>query len=245
MTEDSNLFIKALMMVFSSYDALHNTLWEIVGLSLFVSLWAIFFAALIGLPLGAIIASSRFKGRGVVIIILNSLMGVPPVVVGLVVYILLSANGVFGLFKLLYSPTAMIIAQFLLITPLITALGLQIIENLNEEYNIQFLSWRLTLWQRIKTLLVEGRSALLTVLLAGFGRAISEVGAVMIVGGNIEHSTRTMTTAIQMEISKGNLELAMALGIILLTLAFIINALAHFFKTGQNKIRQNKGGRKF
>ena len=232
-------------MVFSSHDALHNTLWEIVGLSLFVSLWAIFFAALIGLPLGAIIASSRFKGRGVVIIILNSLMGIPPVVVGLVVYILLSSNGVFGLFKLLYSPTAMIIAQFLLITPLITALGLQIIENLNEEYNIQFLSWRLTLWQRIKTLLVEGRSALLTVLLAGFGRAISEVGAVMIVGGNIEHSTRTMTTAIQMEISKGNLELAMALGIILLTLAFIINALAHFFKTRQNKIRRNKGGRKF
>lgn len=233
MTEDSNIFMNAFLMIISG----DHDLWEIVGLSLFVSLWAIFFAALIGLPLGAIIAARRFRGREILIILLNSLMGMPPVVIGLMVYLMLSANGILGLFNLLYTPAAMIIAQALLIMPIIAALSRQILEELNDEYNAQFMSWRLTLSQRIKTLLMEGRIALLTVLLAGFGRAIAEVGAVMIVGGNIEHMTRTMTTAIQMEISKGNLELAMALGIILLVLALGVNMVVHFFKLRQSKLQ--------
>jgi tungstate transport system permease protein len=158
-------------------------------------------------------------------------MGIPPVVAGLIIYMILSRGGPLGLLGLLYTPMAMIIAQCILILPIIAALSRQVIEDANYEYDELFLSLRIDTPMRIKTLLYESRFSLITVLLAGFGRAIAEVGAVMIVGGNIEHSTRTMTTSIQMEISKGNLELAMALGIILLILSLSINILMNVLKT--------------
>jgi tungstate transport system permease protein len=162
-------------------------------------------------------------------------MGLPPVVAGLIVYMILSRSGPLGLLGLLYTPEAMIIAQCILIFPILAALSRQIIEEMNNEYNELFSSLKLSSAKRIKTLLWESRVSLLTVLLAGFGRAIAEVGAVMIVGGNIEHSTRTMTTSIQMEIGKGNLELAMALGIILLILSLSINILMHLIKSHYQK----------
>lgn len=226
MAENSGIFINALSLIVS----FNTDLMEIIGLSLYVSLMALFFATLIGLPLGALLATKKFPGSGSLQVIVNAFMGMPPVVAGLVVYMLLSRSGPLGLLGLLYTPSAMIIAQCLLIFPILAALSRQVIEDLNIEYDELFRSLRIPASTRIKTLLWESRISLLTVLLAGFGRAIAEVGAVMIVGGNIEHSTRTMTTSIQMEISKGNLELAMALGIILLTLSLSINILMQYAK---------------
>ena len=197
---------------------------EIVMLSLKVSLSAVLFSALIGLPLGAALATSRFSGRNVLIVIVNALMGLPPVVVGLLVYLALSNAGPFGWMQLLYSPSAMIIAQTILVTPIITALTREIIEQLNGEYDEYFKSLCLTRWQRLTALLWDARYGLLTVGLAGFGRAIAEVGAVIIVGGNIDHLTRVMTTAIALETSRGDLSLALALGIVLLTIALTVNA---------------------
>jgi tungstate transport system permease protein len=197
-------------------------LWQVVGLSLRVSLSAVFIAALIGMPLGAILAVSRFRGRGIVIVLSNALMGLPPVVVGLCVYLLLSRAGPFGVLNLLYTPSAMIIAQVILVAPIILALTRQSVEGLQDEYGEQLASFGLGRWAAVKTLLWEGRTALLTALLAGFGRAIAEVGAVMIVGGNINHVTRVMTTTIALETSKGNFALALALGVILLLLAVIV-----------------------
>jgi tungstate transport system permease protein len=197
-------------------------LWQIVGLSLRVSLSAVVIAAIIGMPLGAILAVSRFRGRAIVIVLSNALMGLPPVVVGLCVYLLLSRAGPFGVLNLLYTPTAMIIAQVILVAPIILALTRQSVEALQDEYGEQLASFGLSRWEVVKTLLWEGRTALLTALLAGFGRAIAEVGAVMIVGGNINHVTRVMTTTIALETSKGNLALALALGVILLLLAVIV-----------------------
>jgi len=205
----------------SSFDP---DLAEIVALSLKVSLSAVLFSALMGLPLGAALATSRFKGRNVLIIIVNALMGLPPVVVGLLVYLGLSNAGPFGWMQLLYSPTAMIIAQTILVTPIITALTREIIEPLNGEYQEYFKSLCLTRWQRLTALLWDARYGLLTVGLAGFGRAIAEVGAVIIVGGNIDHLTRVMTTAIALETSRGDLSMALALGIVLLTIALTVNA---------------------
>ena len=205
----------------SSFDP---DLAEIVRLSLKVSLSAVLFSALIGLPLGAILATSRFRGRNVLIIIVNALMGLPPVVVGLLVYLALSNAGPFGWMQLLYSPGAMIIAQTILVTPIITALTREIIEQLNGEYAEYKKSLCLTRWQRLTALLWDARYGLLTVGLAGFGRAIAEVGAVIIVGGNIDHLTRVMTTAIALETSRGDLSLALALGIVLLTIALTVNA---------------------
>jgi tungstate transport system permease protein len=226
MAENSGIFINALSLIVS----FNSDLVEIIGLSLYVSLTALFAAALIGLPLGALLATKKFTGSGTLNIIVNAFMGMPPVVAGLIVYMLLSRSGPLGLLGLLYTPSAMIIAQCLLIFPIISALSRQVVEDLNNEYDELFRSLRLSPLARIKTLLWESRISLTTVLLAGFGRAIAEVGAVMIVGGNIEHSTRTMTTSIQMEISKGNLELAMALGIILLVLSISINILMQSVK---------------
>ena len=200
-------------------------LFEIVALSLYVSLIATLIACLIGLTLGAVLAISRFPGRGVVLVLVNALMGLPPVVVGLVVYLYLSRSGPLGFLGLLYSPTAMIIAQAILITPIVAALSRQILEDLHQEYAEQFRSLSLSTAQSVRALLWDGRFALLTVALAGFGRAIAEVGAVMIVGGNIDHLTRVMTTAIALETSKGNLPLALALGMILLSLAMMVTAL--------------------
>jgi len=197
---------------------------EIVMLSLRVTLTAVVISCLIGLPLGAVVGAFRFPGRGLVTVLLNTLMGLPPVVVGLVVYLMLSASGPLGVLQLLYTPTAMIIAQTILVTPIVAALTKQVVEDLHDEYAEQFASLGVGAFDRIAALLWDARYSLLTVALAGFGRAVAEVGAVLIVGGNINHVTRVMTTTIALETSKGNLELALALGLLLLSIAVIVNA---------------------
>jgi tungstate transport system permease protein len=197
---------------------------EIVGLSLQVSVSAVICAAVLGLPLGALIAVYRFPGREMLIVLLNALMGLPPVVAGLMIYLLLSRAGPLGELGLLFTPTAMVIAQTVLVAPIIAALTRQTIEDLHHEYDEQLRSLGLSKAAAIATLLWDGRYSLLTGLLAGFGRAIAEVGAVIIVGGNINHVTRVMTTTIALETSKGNLGLALGLGVILLTLAILVNA---------------------
>jgi tungstate transport system permease protein len=199
---------------------------EIVALSLYVSVSAVLLAAVVALPLGAAIGMSRFPGRRAAIILLNALMGLPPVVVGLVVYMLLSRSGPLGEFGLLFTPTAMIIAQFILVVPIVAALTRQTIEDLHEEYDEHLRSLDASRLDTLRTLLWDGRFRLFTAVLAGFGRAIAEIGAVLIVGGNILHHTRVMTTTIALETSKGNLALALALGLILITLAAGVNAAA-------------------
>jgi tungstate transport system permease protein len=201
-------------------------LYEIIFLSIKVSLTSLLGSIIIGLPVGAFLAIHRFKMRSVLLSVLNALMGMPPVVVGLIVYLYLSRSGPLGFLSLLYSPTAMIIAQMLLVTPIIAALSAQIIEDLHIEYKDLFRSLNVSNSKAVVAYIIDARMSLLTVVLAGFGRAISEVGAVSIVGGNIDHLTRVMTTAIALETSKGNLSLALALGIILLTISLGINLLA-------------------
>lgn len=201
---------------------------EVVLLSLRVSLSAVFLATLIGFPLGAVLAVSRFPGRKLVIVLLNALMGLPPVVVGLLVYLFLSRSGPLGSWGLLFTPTAMIIAQTILVTPIVGALTRQTVEDLWSEYEEQLRSLGAGTATALLTLLWEGRFSLLTAVLAGFGRAVAEVGAVLIVGGNIAHATRVMTTSIALETAKGNLELALALGIVLIALAVLINATVYF-----------------
>ena len=203
--------------------SLDPDLMEILGLSLRVSVTAVAIATLIGLPLGALLAVVRFPGRTAFTILLNALMGLPPVVVGLVVYLLLSRAGPFGVLGLLFTPTAMIIAQVILITPIVAAIARQIVADLWRTYREQLRSLGATRRQMILTLIWDGRYQLLTAVLAGFGRAIAEVGAVMIVGGNIEHATRVLTTAIALETSKGNVDLAVGLGLVLITLSLIVN----------------------
>ena len=198
---------------------------EIVGLSLRVSLGAVAAAALIGLPIGAGLAVARFPGRGAALVALNSLMGLPPVVVGLLVYLHLSRAGPLGFLGLLYTPSAMIIAQTILITPIVTALSRQVLEDLHAEYDEQFRSLCLSRIETIRALAWDARYALLTVGLAGFGRAVAEVGAVIVVGGNIDHLTRVMTTAIALETARGDLALALGLGLILMALALGVNAM--------------------
>lgn len=198
----------------------------IVALSLRVTLTAVLIAALIGLPLGAALALSRFRGRAVVIVALNALMGLPPVVAGLIVFLMLSRSGPLGSLGLLFSPTAMIVAQVLLVLPIVIALTRQTVEDLWTEYRDHLRSVGLDGLRAIPTLLFDGRFALATALLAGFGRASAEVGAVLIVGGNIAGYTRTMTTAITLETSKGDLPLALGLGLVLITLTLAINAIA-------------------
>lgn len=198
---------------------------EIVSLSLRVSLMAVLVAAVIGLPLGAALAVSKFRGRGLAIVLINALMGLPPVVVGLLVYLCISASGPLASWQLLYTPVAMVIAQSVLVTPIVAALSRQTLEELHLEYRQQFTLFGLGAVARLKTLLWDGRYSLVTALLAGFGRAIAEVGAVIIVGGNINHVTRVMTTTIALETSRGNLALALALGMVLITIAVVVNAL--------------------
>jgi tungstate transport system permease protein len=199
---------------------------EIVLLSLRVSVTAVAIASLIGLPLGAAVALLRFPGRRTVAVLLSALMGLPPVVVGLIVYLLLSRSGPFGVLGLLFTPLAMIIAQTVLIAPIVAALARQVVEDLWVEYSEQLRSLGATPGGAIWTLLWDGRFSLVTAVLAGFGRASAEVGAVMIVGGNIDHVTRVMTTTIALETSKGDLPLALGLGLILITLSLIINGAA-------------------
>lgn len=201
-------------------------LYGIIGLSLIVSLSAVFCAALIGIPLGALIALTRFRGRDSVIVVLNALMGLPPVVVGLAVYLALSRSGPLGSLGILFTPQAMIIAQTILVTPIIAALARQTLEDLWIEYREELAAMDVGPISRIGTLVWDARFSLITALLAGFGRAAAEVGAIIVVGGNIEGFTRTMTTAIALETSKGDLPLAIGLGLVLIAIVIVINALA-------------------
>lgn len=205
---------------------LDHDLLEIILLSFQVSLSAVVLSCLVGLPLGAAVAVLRFPGRAVVIAVLNAAMGLPPVVVGLVIYLLLSRSGPLGNFGMLFTPGAMVVAQWALITPIIAALTRQTVADLHQEYDEQLRSFGTGRLRTMLTLLWDGRFSLVTAVLAGFGRAIAEVGAVIIVGGNINHYTRVMTTTIALETSKGDLPLAVALGIILISLALGINLLA-------------------
>ncbi len=202
----------------------------IVGLSLQTSLLAVLLAAIPGLPLGAWLAVHRFPGRGAVVAFANAMMGLPPVVAGLVLYLLLSRSGPLGGFGLLFTPGALVLAQAVLVAPILVALSRQALEALWEEYEEQLRSFGAGPGRAVRTLLWEGRFALMTVLLAGFGRAAAEVGAVMIVGGNIEGYTRTMTTAIALETSKGDLPLALALGGVLLAVVMLVNGLAQVLR---------------
>lgn len=223
MSDLSEAFLTAIRLIMTA----NRDLIEIVLLSFQVNGMAVLIACLIGLSTGALLAVYRFPGRTFILVTINALMGLPPVVVGLLVYMMLSNAGPMGVLGLLYTPTAMIIAQTILITPIIAALTRQSLELIYREYKEQLTSLGVSKIAMAQTLLWDGRYQLSTVVLAGFGRAVAEVGAVMIVGGNINHLTRIMTTAIALETSKGDLALAMALGIILITIAFIINALVY------------------
>ena len=205
----------------------------IVKLSLIVSLSAVICAALIGIPLGALIALTKFRGRNGVIVVLNALMGLPPVVVGLMVYLLLSRSGPLGGLGILFTPAAMIVAQTILVAPIIAALSRQTIEDLWVEYRDELDAMNVGPLQRIATLIIDARFSLVTALLAGFGRAAAEVGAVIIVGGNIDGFTRVMTTTIALETSKGDLPLALALGLVLLAVVAVLNALLGLARRGQ------------
>lgn len=200
---------------------------EITLRSLHVSLTALVIACVIAFPFGTWLAIRRFRYRRATIATLNALMGLPPVVVGLIVYLLLSRSGPFGVFGLLFTPTAMIIAQVIIITPLIASITHQAMRDLWAEYHDLLVSLNTSKGQRIRTLLWDGRRALLTGALAGFGRAIGEVGAIMIVGGNIDHATRVLTTAIALETGKGDFALALGLGFVLIALALMVNFAIH------------------
>lgn len=225
--ETTNPFSLALTLIMSG----DRDLLEIISLSLQVSGLSVLVSLLIGLPIGALLATKSFWGRSFVIITFNALLGLPPVVVGLMIYLLLSRNGWLGFANILYTPTAMMIVQIILILPIAIALSRQILENLNQEYELLFRSLRLSNWGRMSVLLMDAKSGLITIGLACAGRALSEVGAIIIVGGNINHLTRMMTTAIALETSRGELALAMALGIILLAIALVINIASQLLKT--------------
>jgi tungstate transport system permease protein len=214
--------MNALELVFSG-DA---TLYGIVALSLYVTLSATMAACAVGLPVGALVALTRFPGRHALIVVLNGCMGLPPVVVGLLVYLMLSRSGPLGPFGLLFTPRAMIVAQAVLIAPIIAALTRQLIEDLWAEYRDELTAMAIGPVARVATLLWDARFSLVTIALAGFGRAAAEVGAVMIVGGNIDGFTRVMTTTIALETSKGDLPLAMGLGTVLIAVILAVNAMA-------------------
>ena len=223
----STAILQAFSLIFSGDAALAEIFW----LSVKVSLTAVLIACAIGLPLGAVLAVQRFPGRGALVSIVNTLMGMPPVVVGLIVYLHLSRSGPLGWLGLLYTPTAMIIAQVILITPIIAALSCQILEDLHEDYRDLFTSLVVPRRIAVFSYIYDARFSLLTVVLAGFGRAVSEVGAVIVVGGNIDHLTRVMTTTIALETSKGELELARALGMVRMGKALLVNAVGLRLKT--------------
>ena len=222
MGDSDSALILALHLAFTGDDQLYG----IIGLSLQVSLLATAIATILGLPLAALLAILRFPGRGAVVTALNALLGLPPVVVGLFVYLALSRAGPLGSLGLLFTPTAMVIAQTILITPIVCAIALRSLEDFNAEYTEQLRAFGLTARERSLTLLYEARFSMATAVLAGFGRAVAEVGAVMIVGGNIAGVTRVMTTAIALETSKGDLPLALALGLVLMAIVLAVNALA-------------------
>ncbi len=217
--------------------SLDGELAGIVARSLQVTVSAVAIAAAIGVPLGALLAIRRFAFRRTTIAILNALMGLPPVVVGLIVYLLLSRSGPFGVFGLLFTPTAMIIAQVIIVTPIIASLTHQTIRDLWVDYHDLLISLGASRTQRIITLIFDARRALLTATLAGFGRAIGEVGAIMIVGGNIDQVTRVLTTAIALETGKGDFALALALGFVLIALTIAINLSIHFLSRTERSAR--------
>ena len=216
-------FVIAVQML-AGFDA---DLYEIIGLSLHVSVVAVSAALLLGLPLGALLASFSFYGRGAAVVATNTLLSLPPVVVGLVVYLLISRSGPLGFLDLLYSPTAMMMAQFILVLPLSIALSRQVFEGLHQDYDLLFKSLNLSKAKRVMALLADGKAALVTIALVCFGRAISEVGAVILVGGNIKHVTRVMTSAIALETARGELAFALALGLVLLFISLLVNILSH------------------
>ena len=220
-------FLDALSAAFALIFAGDADLLQILSLSLQVSLSAVAIAVLIGMPLGGLIAIRRFPGRQVLIVVFDALMGLPPVVVGLGVYLLLSRSGPFGVFGLLYTPTAMIIAQVILVVPIIVSLTRQTLDALWREYSETLNSLAASPAQSLVAVLWDARFSLITAVLAGLGRAIAEVGAVMIVGGNIDSVTRVMTTAIALEASKGELALALGLGMILLLVSVCLNLFGH------------------
>ena len=231
MNEFSSAFRTALQLLVE----MDPGLFEIVLLSLQVSLSAVMLAGVFALPLGAFVALTQFPGRRGVVILMNAMMSLPPVVVGLVIYLLLSRTGPLGVTGLLFTPTAMIIAQCVLVFPIIAALTRQTVFDLHEEYDEYLRSVGAGTWQKIATLLWDGRVRLLTAILAGFGRAIGEVGAVIIVGGNILHSTRVMTTTIALETSKGDLGMALGIGIILVLIAVGVNTAVVTMGGGANR----------
>ena len=231
MNEFSNAFRTALQLLVEMDPGLS----EIVLLSLRVSLSAVCLAAVFALPLGALVALTQFPGKRGVVILMNAMMSLPPVVVGLVIYLLLSHTGPLGVTGLLFTPTAMIIAQCVLVFPIIAALTRQTVFDLHEEYDEYLRSVGAGTWQKIATLLWDGRTRLSTAILAGFGRAIAEVGAVIIVGGNILHSTRVMTTTIALETSKGDLGMALGLGIILVLMSVAVNTAVVTIGGGANQ----------
>jgi len=216
---------------------LNADLIEITWLSLRVSVTATLVAALIALPLGAWLAVSRFRARRVVIAMLNALMGLPPVVVGLVVYVIFSRSGPLGVLGLLFTPTVMVIAQVIIVAPIIASIAHQTIRDLWADYHDLLISLNASRAQRIKALLWDGRRALITAMLAGFGRAIGEVGAIMVVGGNIDHATRALTTAIALETGKGDFGMALALGFVLIALAVAVNLTVHLMSHTERSSR--------
>jgi len=226
MSGSDNPFLLALGLI-ASFD---GDLGAIVGLSLAVSFSAVALGSVVGLPLGAAVAMLGFPGRRLAVVTLNAFMGLPPVVIGLVCYLVLSRSGPLGGLGFLFTPSAMIIAQWILVTPIIAAIARQIVEDLWLDYREQLISLGATPLRAIPTLLIDARHSLATAVLAGFGRASAEVGAVMIVGGNIEHETRVMTTTIVLETTKGNLPLALALGLVLIALSLAVNGAAHWLR---------------
>ena len=225
---------EGLMAAFWLIVSLDADLIEISLRSLYVTTTAVVISSALGLPLGCWLALRRFRYRRTTIAVLNALMGLPPVVVGLIVYLLLSRSGPFGVFGLLFTPAAMIIAQVIILTPLIASIAHQAIRDLWAEYHDLLISLNTTRGQRMRTLLWDGRRALLTAALAGFGRGIGEVGAIMIVGGNIDHVTRVLTTAIALETGKGDFALALGLGFVLIFLAIAVNLIIH--RLGQTEV---------
>ena len=225
------MILESFKHAFDLVLTLDKDFFEILLLSMKVSCFSLLLSCFVGLPVGTYLAIKNFWGRDTILIIFNAMMGLPPVVVGLIVYLLISRSGPFGWLGILYTPSAMIIAQMILIVPIIVSLTAQIIEEINEEYKDLFTSLVVSYHKALIACLYDARYSILTVILAGFGRAISEVGAVIMVGGNIDHLTRVMTTTIALETSKGNLSLALALGIILLLIALIINLILISLKT--------------
>ncbi len=230
-------FLVPFKIAFALLVSVDPELMGIIKLSMIISVSAVITSLAIGLPIGAVLASVSFPGRQVVIILSNTLLSMPPVVVGLIIYILISQSGPLGWTGILYTPYAMALAQTVLVLPISIALSRQVFETLNNEYCQLFLSIGISRWKQMKVLVFDARIALITIALACFGRAISEVGAVIIVGGNIRHVSRVMTTTIALETSKGELGVAMALGIVLLSTALLVNMASqlittHFKKTG-------------